>query len=295
MIVNLDPERGKEVAKLLYEAYTKTGIFGKKEMPEDILPKGMIKGSREHVLFITFTVSIDYQRKADELWESARRTYKDPETRYLFYPEKVYETFFEKIKDDLKKHNLASKVNKDAQAWKTLGTTFWEKWKGDPLNFIKDCNYDAELIWRRLQNKKENKNYPNLKGPKIGPLWIRMLKDNIGLELKNLDKIPIPVDIHVIRATLATGVIRGKFETKKHKLTKYIREVWFESFKKLHNEGIDLIPLNMDKPLWYLSKNGCYRRDKITGDCPYYSECIAKEFCVKGMIKIKDDIVEVNT
>jgi endonuclease III len=122
-----------------------------------------------------------------------------------------------------------------------------------------------------------------------------MLKDNIGLELKNLDKIPIPVDTHVIRATLATGVIRGKFEIRKPKLIKYTQEVWFESFKKLQNEDIDLIPLNMDKPLWHLSKNGCYKRDKITGNCPYYSECIAKEFCVKGMIKIKDDIVEVNT
>jgi hypothetical protein len=295
MIVNLDPERGKEVAKLLYEAYTKTGIFGKKEMPEDILPKGMTKGSREHVLFITFTVAIDYLREADELWESARRTYEDPETRYLFYPEKVYETSFEKIKDDIKKHNLSWRVKNDVRAWKTLGTTFWEKWKGDPLNFIKDCNDDAELIWTQLQNKKENHYYPKLRGPKIGPLWIRMLRDNIGLELKNLDKIPIPVDTHVIRATLATGVIRGEFKTTRDKITKYTQEVWFESFKKLHNEGIDLIPLNMDKPLWHLSKNGCYRRDKITGDCPYYSECIAKEFCVKGMIKIKDNIVEVNT
>ncbi|WP_041430346.1 hypothetical protein [Thermodesulfobacterium geofontis] len=112
MIIKLDPERGKELIKLLYETYTKTGIFGKKEMPEDILPKGMTKGSREHVLFITFTVSIDYQRKADELWESARRTYEDPETRYLFYPEKVYESSFEKIKDDIKKHNLSWREKK---------------------------------------------------------------------------------------------------------------------------------------------------------------------------------------
>jgi hypothetical protein len=292
MIINpdLDPERGKEVIKVLYEAYMKTGIFGKKEMPEDILPTGMIKGSREHMLFITFTVAIDYLRNAEELWESARRTYEDPETRYLFYPEKVYETSFEKIKDDIKKHNLSWRFKKDVSTWKILGTTFWEKWKGDPLNFIKECNYDAELIWRELQNK----NYPNLKGPKIGPLWIRMLKDNIGLELKNLDKIPIPVDTHVIRATLATGVIRGKFKTTRDKIIKYTQEVWFESFKKLQNEGIDLIPLNMDKPLWYLSKNGCHKRDKITGDCPYYSECIAKEFCVKGKIKISN-IVEVDT
>ena len=58
-------------------------------MPEDISPKGVHKGSLEHLLFITLTTSIDYQRDADKLWENARKTYEDQETLYLFSPKRL--------------------------------------------------------------------------------------------------------------------------------------------------------------------------------------------------------------
>jgi len=45
---------------------------------------------------------------------------------------------------------------------------------------------------------------------------LRMLRDNVGIKkLKNLDKVPIPVGIQVARATLAIGVVRGKFNGSK--------------------------------------------------------------------------------
>jgi hypothetical protein len=44
-----------------------TGIHGKNDMPEDVLPHSIKRGSLEHLLFITLTVSIDYQRDAEAL------------------------------------------------------------------------------------------------------------------------------------------------------------------------------------------------------------------------------------
>ena len=41
-------------------------------MPEDTLPDGAGKGSREHLLFITLTAAVDYQRDAHQLWEASR-------------------------------------------------------------------------------------------------------------------------------------------------------------------------------------------------------------------------------
>lgn len=57
------------------------GILRKTETPEDMIPNGMIKWSLEHMLFITLTVSIDYQRDASVLWYNSRKTFEDPETR----------------------------------------------------------------------------------------------------------------------------------------------------------------------------------------------------------------------
>jgi hypothetical protein len=298
MSIIIDSERGKKVAKLLYEVFTTSGIFGKKEMPEDILPMGMRRGSPEHLLFITLTVAIDYQRDAEQLWESARKTFEDPETRYLFDPESIYKTPLEKIKDDMQKYKLSKKPEKDSKIWKTLGTTFYKKWGGNPLNLLEDCGWDSVTILKRLKDKDENKKtyYPYLSGPKIGPLWLRMLRDNVGiLQLRNLEKVTIPVDIHVARATLTPGVIRGEYRCKLNELREHIRNVWFESVKGLRVKNREMIALDVDEPLWHLSRYGCRKRDKITGDCPRHSECVAKKFCVKGMIKIEGNIVEVNT
>lgn len=110
-VLNLiqDIVRGREVAELLYQSFSTKGIHGKTEMPEDICPKGVQKGSLEHIMFITQSVSIDYQRDANQLWESSRESYEDPETKYLFDPKALSEVSPRKIRNDLQKHKLSKK------------------------------------------------------------------------------------------------------------------------------------------------------------------------------------------
>ena len=123
-----------------------------------------------------------------------------------------------------------------------------------------------------------------------------MLKDNVGItQLKNLEKIPIPVDIHVARATLMTGVIRGTAKIRLDKFFENVRKAWFESVKDLKTKDRPMIALDVDKPLWILSKYGCTNRDKIIGYCPVYSECIVKNFCIKGKVKIENNFIELET
>ncbi len=85
-MITIDTERGREAAKLLHSAFAQQGIHGRKWMPEDVMPAGVEQGSVEHILFLTLTVSIDYQREAGALWGAARQTFEDPSTRYLFDP-----------------------------------------------------------------------------------------------------------------------------------------------------------------------------------------------------------------
>lgn len=100
MNLEINADRGREVAALLYKAFSSTGIYGRTAMPEDITPEGVERGSLEHLLFITLTVSIDYQRNADQLWKAARKTFEDPETAYLFDPKSLHKIPREKqIKD----------------------------------------------------------------------------------------------------------------------------------------------------------------------------------------------------
>lgn len=302
MSIVIDYERGKKVAELLYNSFTTKGIHGRSDMPEDITPNCVIRGSRDHILFITLTVSIDYQRDAPSLWESSRKTFDDPETRYLFDPTLLHEAPFRKIREDMQKYKLSKKPKKDAYIWQTVGVTFYKKWRGDPRKFLQDCNWDSAIILRRLRDDKhicsgrQVSDYPYLRGPKISSLWLRMLRDNVGItQLENLENVPIPVDIHVARATLATGIVRGQFSGRLDELFGCIRKAWFESVEGLVIENREMVALDVDKPLWHLSKYGCTNRDETTGYCSFFNRCEAREFCIKGKVKIENSVVELET
>jgi hypothetical protein len=302
MTIVKDTDRGKKVAELLYNAFSTTGIHGRTEMPEDLVPRGIERGSLDHLLFLTLTVAIDYQRDAVDLWLSSRKTFEDTATRYLYNPKPLHETSPGKIIEDMQKHGLSKKPRKDAHIWRTIGVTFYKKWNSNPQEFLEHCDWSSMTILDNLENdthlynKRPMPDYPYLRGPKIGPLWLRMLRDNAGIEqLKNLDKVPIPVDIHVARATLTTGVIRGNTKGRLHDLFEDIRTVWAESVKGLNAKDRPMIALDMDEPLWHLSKHGCTYRDKEPGVCPVSGQCEARDLCVKGKIAIEKSFLDLDT
>ncbi len=289
----IDDSRGASTASLLYNAFHKEGIHGKKEMPEDSLPAGVGQGSLEHLYYITLTVTIDYQRDANALWESSRKTFEDPKTRYLFYPEKILEIPQSTIINDMQKYGLSKKPNNDAYYWRTVALTFLKKYGGDPRNLLDQCGWQADVVLDTIRKGKRQykggyiQDFPFLRGNKIGPLWLRMLRDNIGLSLKNLDQIPIPVDIHVARSTLCLGIVRGNYSGNLNNLFEKVREAWFVSVKDLKkSDGSDMIALDVDEPLWHLSKYGCTYRSTY-GNCPVKGTCNCKDYCIPGKIMIK--------
>jgi endonuclease III len=114
-----------------------------------------------------------------------------------------------------------------------------------------------------------------------------MLRDNVGItQTQNLDKVPIPVDRHVARATLALGVVRGEYKGSLDRVFQIIRRAWSESVEGLSINGRPMIALDVDEPLWHLSKYGCSERDKVNGSCPLINVCEAKDFCIPGVINI---------
>ena len=60
---------------LLDHFYNRKGFFKDYEMPEYILPRNMIKGSREHALYLTYVISIDHMTNAVKLWKRSREEF----------------------------------------------------------------------------------------------------------------------------------------------------------------------------------------------------------------------------
>jgi hypothetical protein len=298
----IDPARTRKAASLLFRAFAHQGIHGSTQMPEDECPVGMTKGTIDHILFITLTVAIDYQRDAPQLWAASRATYADDRTRYLFSPQGLFERPVRAVVEDLHKHGVSRKPQKDAEIWRTVALTFLKKWAGDPRNFLTDCGWHAPTILSRLKadhhtlRGREVPDYPYLRGDKIGPLWLRMLRDNVGeSRLVGLERVPIPVDVHVARATFALGVVRGRYSGPLDEAYEMVREAWFAGVQGLEAHGRPMVALDVDEALWNLSRLGCTNRDKTTGNCPVIARCEAKSLCVLGKIVVNSDHVEFDT
>lgn len=276
MPLTLDVPRARQALPKLLTAYEQTGIFGKKEMPEDMLPPRVEAGSEEHLRFITLTVAIDYQRDADQLWEAARRTYGHLETRYLFDPTAVARTGMLQIVADMQRFHLTKKPEKDAQIWQTISCTLTSHFEGRVGNLIGAAKTDAGALLKLISTRPHASGFPFLKGPKIGPLWVRMLHDNCGVQLTGLADIPIPVDVHTAQATLQIGAVRAEgWKGTMLDLRKAVQAVWREAVT-----GTETYPLRLDEPLWHLSRIGCRKlsgaRQACRGRCPVGAECLPK-------------------
>ena len=297
--LKIDIERGKKAAATLYDRFNSgEGIFDINTMPEDILwasdlPETAVhKGSYEHLMFITMVVSIDYMRNADKLWAAGRKSMEDPKTRWLFNPREVIEKPMEEIKAAMKTHSLSQKHNKDADTWMRVSESFVRIYNSDPRNLIRECGNDALNLYEKKFDIKFRSGFPFLSGDKIFPLWIRMLHDNVGIELKRLECIPIPVDVHIARATFTIGCLKGEYEGSIADVKPRIQEAWKTVMESLIHPRLKYA-LQMDESLWHLSKYGCrFRKWNI---CEKRKSCPVGSLCVSGKVHVSAKRIEIRT
>jgi len=294
----IDTESGKQVAKILFEKFNSEGIFGPNVMPEDLLwgsdlsDIGTKRGSYGHLMFITMVVSIDYQRDADKLWEAGRKTMDDAETKWLFSPDIVNGKPVSEIMLAMRKHRLSQKHSKDAGIWKKVAESFSNVYESDPRNLLKECGYDAMKIYSKKYDIRFKKNFPFLSGNKIFPLWLRMLHDNLDIDLKNLEKIPIPVDVHIARTTFTTGCLKGDYTGTIADISPKIDEAWKKVVMELEHPKIKYA-LQLDESLWHLGKYGCTKRKGSF--CPKKEQCPVSEFCVDSDIHVSAKGIKVDS
>jgi len=283
MAVEHHIDQARDVAHILYEAWNSEGIFGTKYMPEDWVPDGVKPGSSEHALFITLTISLDYMRDADHLWKACRDTYADPDTRYLFDPKMVVKRDFNIIREDLQKYGVVRKYNRDTKTWIKICTTLDKYFDGRVEPLLLKGAWSGPHILRLVQGTTYGAGFPYLKGAKIAPLWIRMLKDNWnGHELINLDKVELPIDVHTGDSTVMIGCISGDYKGTFIKFSRMVQHIWAEAC-----QGIEIYPLQLDESLWTLSREGCRKTRRMP--CEYRYECPVQSYCTETRLNAYGD------
>jgi hypothetical protein len=207
---------------------------------------GLPINSRENYLYFLMTCSLNFQRLSPNTWKAALATWNDETTRYVFFPEKSVTVDIEKLRTDLLKHRLALQPNKHVDIWFRIQNTFHTKFQDDPRNLFKLANFDAGRVLQIVQ-KDMKKDFPYLSGLKLSNYFLFILLHYSDLKLKNVNKISIIPDTHVMKATKVLGIL----EENINPIT--VDAAWIKLL-----DGTKYSPVEFHSILWNWSRNKFY-------------------------------------
>ena len=231
----------------LIEMYQK-GELGGEVMPEDSNPD-LPKSSLQNYIYFTLPMALNYQRNSYKLWESALKTYKDKETEFVFYPEKVLKADFKEVQEALTKYKVALQKQKQTEIWITLCNTFVELFQGDIRRLFDEMHNDVDEVrnFIQIQNKKK---FPYLSGNKICNYWLYVIYQYTDRRYTNLGHLTVAPDTHVCQATYRLGLITDE-EMQSSKIQMIVIDKWKDLL-----ENTKYNPIDMHTPLWLWSRNG---------------------------------------
>jgi endonuclease III len=259
---DVDKEKAARIARRLYDQfYGRERFFADYQMPEYILPRNLVPGSKEHAQYLTLVISIDKRTGAEKLWRNSRETYE-------LYPDR----FDPSVIASLGNTTLTSFVRRlgarypkeGGKAWKRISSILIEKYDGDPRRLTPEPSMIDDV-------KSKLDDLPQLRGPKLSNFYLRAMGETGLLKLSDFDDLPIPVDIQVARFTTYTGTLRlasGSFEGCVHNnpFRGLIEEVWHDAAKEVNTQAWKL-----DEPIWTIGSRLCSKR--LCSKCPVEDLC----------------------
>lgn len=258
----IDDSKALKIAGRLFDDfYGKKGFFKDKPMPEYVLPRNLREGTKQHVLYLTYVVSIDYMVDAEKLWKKSRGAYELHPER--FTSEKILKVSQRSVELFVKK--LGARYYRNAaKTWKKISEILLETYDGDPRNITLEPIDIAEV-------KKRLKAFPYLRGNKLSNFYIRVMGETGLFKLKNLNELDIPVDKQVARFTIYTGVLNLLSVSfvgcsQDEPLRGLIEEAWRNAAKAL-----DTAPWKLDEPIWTTGSKLC--SGKKCGQCQVEDLC----------------------
>jgi len=220
--------------------------------------------------YITFVSSIDYQKniKANYLWKAAKGWAR--EHPWLFKPRQLLDKPVSLVVSELirlREKDAGFFRIKDIGIWLLIADALAE-YEGKTSKLLEEFDYDAWKIFKSFTGLLK-KRFPYISGDKILPMWLKILNEDGEVDLKNMRRLPLPVDKNVARATFNL-IFMKKFDGKvNRKVIENIRSVWKRIADKL-----DVPVIDFDSPLWTLGGEGCSDAWKSKcKNCPVRSRC----------------------
>ncbi|RLI26137.1 MAG: hypothetical protein DRO52_02935, partial [Candidatus Hecatellales archaeon] len=157
-IFEIDEGKAVKIAEiLLFQWKAGKGVFSNYSMPEYVYPPNLPLGSKEHALYFTYIISIDYMTDAEKLWQNARTAYQlHPD---FFTPKKILSINPRYLRAFIKR--LGARFAKEGvRTWRKISEVLLEKYAGDPRNITPEPLSIDEI-------KEKLKDFPHLRGSKL--------------------------------------------------------------------------------------------------------------------------------
>lgn len=225
-------------------------------------------------LFLTFISALDRARDATQLWRAGAKLFElHPE---LFDPAKVLSISSDTLQFLLSMNKVSQRHRLDRDAWRVIAENL-ASGSGPVYRVIKDGVGNAEELLKELQSRDSRGRslFPMLRGPKIGPMWVRIVANPGGAKIDKIDIIPVAVDVHIRRATENLGVTNTRGLTLE-KAKPLIQAAWQEAVSVTNIGGLEGISgtcAALDPAMWFFAKYGCSHCEKAGQQVPISRAC----------------------
>jgi hypothetical protein len=210
--------------------------------------------------FLTFCAAMDRARDADRLAEAGVRLFRgDPDA---FNPTEVARRPMGELADTLRRYGVSQRHAVDAFGWRVIGETLAAPARAPAAHRVVYEGFgDAAVLLAELNRTSEAGTplFPLLGGPKVGPLWVRLLAYPGGARITSLDRVPVAVDVQVRKVTEVLGVT----DTSGWDLEQargVIQATWARDVAEHGAAGpgsLEGTPGALDPALWFYGKWGC--------------------------------------
>lgn len=231
--------------------------------------------------FLTFVSAMDRARDATRLWRAGSALFhRHPE---VFDPAVASSMTSVRLSELLSASGVSQRHGPDSSAWRTIGRSLTEGTGAVCQLVARGVGDAAELLAElRSLDSAGRPRFPMLRGPKVGPMWVRIIANPGAARIERIAKIPVAVDTHVRRVTRNLGVVglAGDGGTGK----RIIQSAWRDAVTAGNiggPSGISGTCAALDPALWFFGKYGCSHCETNARRIPIGRACRACRMSLK--------------
>ena len=227
-------------------------------------------------LFFTFCAAMDRARDADRL--GARGVELFRRFPWCYQPGSVTTRPLRELADALRSYGVSQRHSVDSAAWRVIAESLADPTLAPAVHravFVGVGRADELLQELQATTSVGTPLFPLLAGPKIGPMWVRILAAPGGAEIAGIGSLPVAVDVQVRKVTEYLGVT----ETHGRPLEEVrddIQGAWRADVSAGGAEGPENLRgtcAALDPALWYFAKWGCTFCERSGRRVPVHAIC----------------------